>query len=174
MGPDHPQKGAVGVPTAPPLHRPRRPPAHSPEERHHPHIRRRRRRRARRHLLWRRYGVLGVLLVGLGGLGTFAGSLLLTAWILHSPAHTPLTEQEENFRQIVMKTCEDTMLHVDCKCFWKASKTAYDDTNIMALMTALSERIQWGPAITRGRMENIAGPQATRLIGRALYDCVQM
>jgi hypothetical protein len=128
----------------------------------------------RRHLFWRRYGFFGVLLVILGGIGTFAGSLLLTAWILHTPASTPLTEQEQDFRQLVIKTCEDTMLHVDCKCFWRDSKAAYDETNIMALMTALTERVQWGPAITRGRMENIAGPDATRLIGRALYNCVQM
>jgi hypothetical protein len=116
----------------------------------------------RRHLFWRRYGFFGVLLVILGGIGTFAGSLLLTAWILHTPASTPLTEQEQDFRQLVIKTCEDTMLHVDCKCFWRDSKAA------------LTERVQWGPAITRGRMENIAGPDATRLIGRALYNCVQM
>jgi hypothetical protein len=122
----------------------------------------------------RRYGLVGLLFVVIAGFGAFVGGLWLAAWLLNSPAAPVLSAQEQDFSTIVKQTCEDTMLRVDCKCFWSRSKSAYTDTNLMALMMALTEREQWGPAITRGRMDKIAGPEATRTIGRALYDCVQM
>lgn len=150
------------------------PPAHEPHERHQPHIRRQRRRRVARHLFLRRYGWLGVFGITVGSLAIFIGSLWVTAFLLNSASHYPIASGGDDLAPIVLQTCQESMPRVNCGCFWEKSKATFTEANTANILQALIEREQWGPAITRARLVRVAGEDAARDIGRALYDCVQM
>ncbi len=75
---------------------------------------------------------------------------------------------------VVMAFCRDTLERMDCDCFWRQSAPAFNAGNVEAILAALAERHQYGPMITRGRLEKVAGEEETRRLGRALYDCVDL
>jgi len=147
---------------------------HQPHERRDPHIRRQRHRRVARHLFWRRYRWLVVVGAGLAGVLAFVGGLWLTALLLAGGGHSDRIAAAEDFSPAVMQTCQESMQRVSCGCFWDRSQSVYTAENISGILQALVEREQWGPAITRARLVRAAGEDGARVIGRALYDCVQM
>ena len=80
----------------------------------------------------------------------------------------------DDLSPVVISFCRNTLERMDCACFWEKSSHAFNAGNVEAIMSALAERHQYGPMITRGRLEKVAGEEETRRIGRALYDCVDL
>jgi len=80
----------------------------------------------------------------------------------------------DDLAPVVLAFCRDSMARMDCDCFWRAAAPAFNAGNVNAILTALAERDQYGPMITRGRLEKVAGEEETRRLGRALYDCVDL
>jgi hypothetical protein len=74
----------------------------------------------------------------------------------------------------VVAFCERGLARLDCACFWSRAAQAFSAGTVDAILTTLAEREQYGPMITRGRLEQVSGEANTRLIGRALYDCVDL
>lgn len=79
-----------------------------------------------------------------------------------------------DLRPRVVGFCETHMARLDCDCFWEEAAPAFNAGNVGPILAALGERDQYGPMLTRGRLERFAGEEETRRIGRALYDCVDL
>lgn len=158
------------------------PPAHSPQPRPHPphslppHRHPSQRRKRQRRVWWRRtlksYGWLGVILGSLVGAMLFIGALWGAANALRT--HHVLPSSADDPRPQVLRLCTEKMPRMNCTCLWDKAGSVFTTDNTAAILQVLSEREQFGPALTRGRLETVAGEDATRQLGRALYDCVRM
>lgn len=74
----------------------------------------------------------------------------------------------------VVEFCRAKLVRLDCVCFWEQAAPAFNAGNVAPILSALAERDQYGPMLTRGRLERFVGEEETRRIGRALYDCVDL
>lgn len=82
---------------------------------------------------------------------------------------TPAADYEAR----VLSVCAESLGRVDCDCFWNKSKPAFTKANVNGILATLVERDTYGPAITRARLEQTAGQDGARTIGRALFDCAK-
>lgn len=77
------------------------------------------------------------------------------------------------YAERVRAACEQSLTRTDCTCFWTKAQPAFTRANVDGILQALAERDTYGPAITRARLEQVAGKEGNSIIGRALFDCTR-
>ncbi len=99
--------------------------------------------------------------------------LLITASCDNPPGAEGTVAPGADYQPRVMAVCQETLGRIDCGCFWDKAQPAFTKANVDGILAALIEREALGHAITRVRLEKVAGPENSRVLGRALFDCVK-
>lgn len=99
--------------------------------------------------------------------------LLMTTSCEDTPGAEGTVAPGADYQPRVMTVCRETLVRIDCGCFWDKAQAAFTKANVDGILAALIERETLGHAITRVRLEKVAGPEGSRVLGRALFDCVK-
>lgn len=99
--------------------------------------------------------------------------LLLTASCEEPPGAEGTVDLGADYQARVMAVCQETLGRIDCDCFWDKAQSAFTKANVDGILATLIEREAMGHAITRVRLEKVAGPENSGTLGRALFDCVK-
>ncbi|MFA7429044.1 MAG: hypothetical protein WCZ23_02690 [Rhodospirillaceae bacterium] len=109
----------------------------------------------------------------LSSLAVAAVALFALAACEESPGAAGSIAPGAEYQDRVLAACQKSLLRLDCGCFWDKAQPALTKANVDPILAALRERETYGNAITRSRLEKVAGQENSRIIGRALFDCVK-